>query len=153
MVYKIKAYRISIMLIQSCPRVFNAYRIFSYWSNYAHGKIRINIILFVWATQPPHREPVVYYRHQRLCLEWLLKRAGKVRGPVYPRISSYTLMTWQGPIFHTRLISLELRRESRKLENDIEAKLNSFSKLSSNYLARDVGCVTMATSCPFNSVC
>ena len=44
------------------------------------------------------------------------------------------------------VLYLELRRESRQLENDIEAKLNSFSKLSSNYLHRgEMGCVTIAT--------
>ena len=41
--------------------------------------------------------------------------------------------------FITIFLVLELRRESRQLENEIDAKLNSFSKLSSSFLHREAG--------------
>lgn len=51
-------------------------------------------------------------------------------------ISHTILVTWQTmtPFFVIFPNNSELRRDSRQLENEIDAKLNSFSKLSSNYL-------------------
>lgn len=42
-------------------------------------------------------------------------------------------------VFVMIFLVLELRRESRQLENEIDAKLNSFSKLSSSFLHRESG--------------
>jgi hypothetical protein len=69
----------------------------------------------------------------------------------YP-VTTSAVGVYQGPPAMSRVATEksweELRRESRQLENEIEAKLNSYSKLNSNYIHRDTGYVTMATMSP-----